>query len=103
MKQYTLIVEDFLVGKQKDIVHYVAQGNKRSSDITSEETLKALSENILVFLRNEIRKMQLQCTGYRIDNVPGYGYVRCFAMYSKADKDYELSALAFCDKGMPVE
>jgi hypothetical protein len=35
--------------------------------------------------------------------VPGYGYVRGFARYSEAGKEYELSALAFCNKKIPVK
>ena len=47
--------------------------------------------------------MGLLCKGFGLDAVPGYGYVRGFAIYAEAGKEYELSVLAFCNKKMPAE
>lgn len=103
MKLFKLMINSFLVDESENIVRYTAQDKNRRVSIQSEETVKALSDEILKFLQGEMRKMGLLSKGFRLDAVPGYGYVRGFAIYSKAGKKYELSALAFCNKQMPVE
>lgn len=103
MKSYELMINNFLVEESENIVHYTPQSNNRCVSIQSEETVKALSEAILEFLKDEMGKKGLSYKGFRLDAVPGYGYVRGFAMYSKEGKEYELSALALCDKQMPAE
>ena len=102
MQSYELIINSFLVEKSGNIVRYTAQSNNRCESIQSDETIKALSENILSFLIKEIERLGLSSKGFRLDAVSGYGYVRGFAMYTKDNRQYELSALAFCDKNMTV-
>ena len=103
MKSFELMINNFLVEESEDIVRYTPQSNNRCESIQSDETIKALSEEILEFLKDKMGKMGLSYKGFRLDAVPGYGYVRGFAMYAKAGKKYELSALALCDKQMPAE
>lgn len=103
MKLFKLMVTSFLVDELENIVRYTAQGKNSCVKIQSEETVKALSDEILKLLRDEMGKRRLLCKGFRLDAVPGYGYVRGFARYSEAGKEYELSALAFCNKKIPVK
>ena len=103
MQSYELIINSFLVEESGNIVRYTAQGNDTHECIQCDETIKALSKNILDFLNKKTGELGLSATGFRLDAVPGYGYVRGFAIYSKAGKKYELSALALCDKQMPAE
>ena len=103
MQTYELIVNDFLVEESENIVRYTPQRDDWCESIQSDGTIKALSEEILKFLYNKMKELGLSCKGFRLDAVPSYGYVRVFAMYSKEGKEYELSALALCDKQMPAE
>ena len=100
MSDYELIIGSFKVDRCGKVEYYTAQNEKRIDYIRSDDTIKALSNAVLGYLQKEMANSGRTCNGFRLDAVPGYGYVRGFALYSVQDDEYVLSALAFCDKNI---
>ncbi len=103
MSEYELIIGSFKVERCGKVEYYTAQNDKRIERIQSDDTIKALSETVLKYLQKEMVNSGKECQGYKLDAVPGYGYVRGFALYSEFGKDFAKSALAFCDRDIVAE
>ena len=103
MSEYELIIGSFKVERRGKVEYYTAQNDKRFERIQSNNTIKALSEAVLKYLQKEMINSGKACKRYRLDAIPGYGYVRGFASYSEQGTDYVKSALAFCDRNIAAE
>ena len=100
MGEYKLIVGSFEVERRDNVECYIGQNDKRIEKIQSDDTLKALSKAVIDYLQKEMRESGKVCNGYRLDAVPGYGYVRGFSLYSECGKDCVKSALVFCARNI---
>ena len=103
MDEYELIISSFKVERCGNVECYTGQNDKRIERIQSDDTIKALSDAVLKYLQKEMENSGKGCQGYKLDAVPGYGYVRGVAFYSECGKDYMKSVLAFCDRNIATE
>lgn len=103
MGEYELIIASFKVERCGMVERYTAQNDQRTERIQSDDTIKDLSNAVLNFLQDEMTSSGRGCKGFRLDAVPGYGYVRGFALYSEQGADYVKSAVVLCDRNIAAE